>query len=218
MPVSHPEQHQHLMRKTLLLAALALSGLAAPPLHAAPSAEKTAVFAGGCFWGIEAVFEHVKGVRSATSGYAGGRGANPSYRQVSTGTTGHAEAVRVTYDPAQVSYDDLLRVFFLVAHDPTQRNRQGPDTGTQYRSAIFYADDEQRRAAEAFVASLRSARTFAQPIVTEITSLQAFYRAEDYHQDYMVHHPDQPYIVYHDAPKLDRLRRQLPALYRSGAD
>ena len=174
----------------------------------------TAVFAGGCFWGIEAVFEHLKGVRSAISGYAGGTTKRPSYEDVSSGTTGHAESVEVIYDPSAVSYGQLLQVFFSVAHDPTQLNRQGPDHGTQYRSAIFYRDAEQKRLAESYIAQLRAAKTFSAPIVTQVTPLNAFYEAEDYHQDYMVHHPDQPYIVYNDAPKVAALQKQFPALYR----
>jgi peptide-methionine (S)-S-oxide reductase len=174
----------------------------------------TAVFAGGCFWGIEAVFEHIKGVRSAVSGYAGGKTASPNYEEVSTGSTGHAESVRVVYDPAVVSYGQLLQVFFSVAHDPTQLDRQGPDHGTQYRSAIFYRTPEQQRAAEAYVRQLTAAKTFAKPIVTQVVPLTTFYLAEDYHQDYMAHHPDQPYIVYNDAPKVANLRVQFPQLYR----
>jgi len=174
----------------------------------------TAVFAGGCFWGIEAVFEHIKGVRSAVSGYAGGTTKSPRYEDVSTGSTGHAESVRVVYDPAVVSYGQLLQVFFSVAHDPTQLNRQGPDHGTQYRSAIFYRTPEQQRAAEAYVRQLTAAKTFAKPIVTQIVPLTAFYQAEDYHQDYMAHHPTQPYIVYNDAPKVERLKAQFPQLYQ----
>ncbi|HWE41604.1 MAG TPA: peptide-methionine (S)-S-oxide reductase MsrA [Gemmatimonadaceae bacterium] len=174
----------------------------------------TAVFAGGCFWGIEGVFEHINGVRSAVSGYAGGRTASPSYEDVSTGSTGHAESVRVVYDPALVSYGQLLQVFFSVAHDPTQLDRQGPDHGTQYRSAIFYRTAGQQRAAESYVRQLTAAKTFAKPIVTQIVPLTAFYQAEDYHQDYMVHHPNQPYIVYNDAPKVAKLRAQFPHLYR----
>ena len=174
----------------------------------------TAVFAGGCFWGIEAVFEHIKGVRSAVSGYAGGKTTSPSYDEVSTGSTGHAESVRVVYDPAVVSYGQLLQVFFSVAHDPTQLNRQGPDHGTQYRSAIFYRTPDQQRAAEAYVRQLTAAKIFAKPIVTQIVPLTAFYPAEEYHQDYMVHHPNQPYIVYNDAPKVKRLELQFPQLYQ----
>ena len=174
----------------------------------------TAVFAGGCFWGIEAVFEHIKGVRSAVSGYAGGKTTSPNYEEVSTGSTGHAESVRVVYDPGVVSYGQLLQVFFSVAHDPTQLNRQGPDHGTQYRSAIFYRSPEQQRAAEAYVRQLTAAKTFAKPIVTQIAPLSAFYQAEDYHQDYMAHHPTQPYIVYNDAPKVEQLKVRFPQLYQ----
>ncbi len=186
----------------------------APPRVAAPFALDTAVFAGGCFWGIEAVFEHLKGVKNAVSGYAGGRTTSPSYDMVSSGTTGHAESVQVVYDPAQISYDKLLEVFFSVAHDPTELNRQGPDVGTQYRSAIFFRNSDQLAAAKAFISKLTAAKTFKKPIVTEVTKLNKFYAAEDYHQDYMVHHPDQPYIVYNDAPKVAALKRQFPALYR----
>jgi peptide-methionine (S)-S-oxide reductase len=160
------------------------------------------------------VFEHVKGVVSATAGYAGGSLASPSYEQVSTGTTGHAESVRVTYDPSQITYERLLEVFFTVAHDPTQRNRQGPDDGPQYRSVIFYGDTVQRRAAEAYVAELTRKQVFAQPIVTEIVPLAAFYEAEPYHQHYMARHPHALYIVYNDAPKVKALRVAFPALYR----
>jgi peptide-methionine (S)-S-oxide reductase len=191
-----------------------------PSLPTAPGhavADQTAVFAGGCFWGVEAVFEHLRGVASATSGYAGGSVPSPSYERVSSGKTGHAEAVRVVYDSSQITYEQLLKVFFAVAHDPTQLNRQGPDVGTQYRSVVFYGDDEQRRAAEAYVAQLRAAKTFRRPIVTEIVPLTEFYVAEDYHQDYMAHHPDAPYIVFNDAPKVERLRRQFPELYRKPA-
>jgi peptide-methionine (S)-S-oxide reductase len=174
----------------------------------------TAVFAGGCFWGVEAVFEHLAGVSTAVSGYAGGRLASPSYEAVSTGRTGHAESVLVVYDPARISYDQLLQVFFTVAHDPTQLNRQGPDVGTQYRSAVFYRDEAQHTAAERYIAKLREAKVYRSPIVTEVTALNAFHPAEDYHQDYLVHHPYQPYIVINDAPKLEELRRRFPDLYR----
>jgi peptide-methionine (S)-S-oxide reductase len=176
--------------------------------------EATAVFAGGCFWGVEAVFEHLKGVESAVSGFAGGGVASPSYQQVSTGGTGHAEAVQVVYDPSQISYEQLLHVFFSVAHDPTQLNRQGPDVGTQYRSAIFYANEEQHQVAEAYVAQLRAAKAFPGPIVTEISPLRGFYPAESYHQHYLMRHPHSPYIMINDAPKLENLRREFPALYR----
>ena len=197
--------------------AAALPAPAADVPLATVSSEDTAVFAGGCFWGVEGVFEHVRGVTSAMSGYAGGRVPSPTYEQVSSGTTGHAEAVLVIYDPSQVTYGRLLEVFFAVAHDPTQLNRQGPDVGTQYRSALFYRNAQQQRAAEAYVAQLTQAKAFKRPIVTEIVPLRAFYPAEEYHQDYMARNPNQPYIVIHDAPKLEHLRRQFPALYREPA-
>jgi peptide-methionine (S)-S-oxide reductase len=180
-----------------------------------PSGERTrtAVFAGGCFWGIEAVFEHLKGVKDAASGYAGGTRETADYEMVSTGRTGHAESVRVVYDPTEISYGTLLRVFFSVAHDPTQLNRQGPDVGPQYRSAIFAKDAEEQRVAQAYVEQLDEARTFPRPIVTEIASLDAFYPAEAYHQDYAARNPNQPYIMFHDAPKVANLKKQFPDLY-----
>jgi peptide-methionine (S)-S-oxide reductase len=215
------------LRRSPLAAVAAVAVFLSVALSAAPAqgarasrpqlvAEDTAVFAGGCFWGVEAVFEHVKGVKSATSGYAGGTVAAPSYDAVSSGETGHAESVRVVYDPAQVSYAQLLHVFFAVAHDPTELNRQGPDRGTQYRSAIFYRTAEQRRAAEAYVDQLTKARVFPRPIVTQIAPLGAFHEAEAYHQNYLEQHPNQPYIVINDAPKLVQLRRQFAAIYRDG--
>jgi peptide-methionine (S)-S-oxide reductase len=183
-----------------------------------PAAEakgpQTAVFAGGCFWGVEAVFRHVKGVSSAVSGYAGGNVKSPGYELVSTGTTGHAESVKVTYDPSQVSYGQLLKVFFSVAHDPTQLNRQGPDSGTQYRSAIFTTSDEQARVARAYIAQLDGAKVFGSPIVTQVVALPAFYDAEAYHQNYAALHPHEPYIAFNDLPKVDHLRTQFPDLYR----
>jgi peptide-methionine (S)-S-oxide reductase len=183
--------------------------------HAAAPGLRKAVFAGGCFWGIEAVYEHVKGVRSARSGYSGGAAATAHYAQVSNGDTGHAESVEVTYDPSKVSYGQLLKVFFSVAHDPTQLNRQGPDRGTQYRSAIFYADPEQERVAKAYIAQMTAAHTFGRaPIVTQVVPLRAFYPAEPYHQDYARLNPNDPYIVFNDAPKVEHLRERLPALYR----
>jgi peptide-methionine (S)-S-oxide reductase len=198
------------------LAALTTFGLLAPGLTAQTraAATQTAVFAGGCFWGVEAVFEHTRGVVSAVSGYAGGSTGSPSYEEVSDGTTGHAESVRVTYDPAQVSYQRLLEIFFTVAHDPTQLNRQGPDIGTQYRSAVFHENEEQRRAAEAFVAKLIAEKQWPRKIVTAIEPLKAFYPAEAYHQHYLTNHPTQPYIVYNDLPKLAQLRKVFPALWR----
>ena len=183
-------------------------------LNAPSPAEDTAVFAGGCFWGIEAVFEHVKGVKSAVSGYAGGNTANPSYEEVSSGDTGHAESVQVIYDPAQVSYGKLLQIFFSVGHDPTQLNRQGPDHGTQYRSAIFYNTPQQQRVAESYIRQLSDAKTFSRPIVTQVAKLRAFFPAEEYHQDYLVRHPNQPYIVIHDKPKVAALKKQFPSIYR----
>src|SRR6476646_2606775 len=174
--------------------------------------KETAVFAGGCFWGIDAVFRHVKGVIDVTSGYAGGHIINPSYEEVSSGETGNAESVRVNYDPSQVTYAQLVQVFFA-SHDPTQLNRQGPDVGTQYRSAIFYLNDEQKRLAESYIAQLTKAKTFSRPIVTEVTKLNNFSPAEAYHQNYLALHPNQPYIVINDAPKLEHLKRALPGLY-----
>jgi peptide-methionine (S)-S-oxide reductase len=180
---------------------------------ATSKAEQTAVFAGGCFWGIQAVFQHVKGVISATSGYSGGVSRTAEYELVSTGETGHAESVKITYDPSQITYGQLLRVFFSVAHDPTQLNRQGPDEGSQYRSVIFYSNDEQKRIAEAYVAQLGSAKVFPRPIVTQVVALKGFYPAETYHQNYATNHPNDPYIVYNDAPKVAHLRQQFPELY-----
>jgi peptide-methionine (S)-S-oxide reductase len=174
---------------------------------------QTAVFAGGCFWGVEAVFEHVRGVTQVVSGYAGGSADTASYDQVSSGATGHAESVRISYDPSRISYGQLLKVFFSVAHDPTELNRQGPDTGTQYRSAVFFTNDEQKRVTEAYIAQLQATRTFARPVVTQVTRLKAFYEAEAYHQDYLVHHPNEPYIMVNDLPKVANLHRQFPALY-----
>jgi peptide-methionine (S)-S-oxide reductase len=176
--------------------------------------EQIAVLAGGCFWGVDAVFKHVKGVSSVVSGYSGGGAATARYGVVSTGTTGHAESVKITYDPSQISYSELLRVFFSVAHDPTQLNRQGPDVGSQYRSAIFYTNQDQRETAQAYIDQLTKARVFSGPIVTEVAPFEQFYAAEDYHQNYLALHPDQPYIVFNDMPKLRRLQQQFPTLYK----
>ncbi|HEY3113801.1 MAG TPA: peptide-methionine (S)-S-oxide reductase MsrA [Gemmatimonadaceae bacterium] len=176
--------------------------------------EDTAVFAGGCFWGVEAVFDHVKGVKRAISGYAGGDVANPSYEQVSTGDTGHAESVEVIYDPSQVSYGKLLQIFFSVVHDPTQLNRQGPDHGTQYRSAIFYRDAQQQQIAESYIKQLTAAKTFSHPIVTQVAKLGGFYPAEEYHQNYLAQHPNQLYIVINDKPKVEALKKQFAGVYR----
>jgi peptide-methionine (S)-S-oxide reductase len=180
----------------------------------AAGSQQTAVIAGGCFWGIQAVFQHVKGVVSATSGYSGGEAKTAEYERVSEGDTGHAESVKITYDPSQITYGQLLRVFFSVAHDPTELNRQGPDTGSQYRSSIFYANDEQKRIAEAYIAQLETAKVFARKIVTQVVPLKAFYPAEAYHQNYAALHPDNPYIVYNDAPKVAHLQQQFPDLYK----
>lgn len=194
----------------------ARTALPSPAVDAAAptsTSEQTAVIAGGCFWGIQAVFQHVKGVTSAISGYSGGPAKAAEYELVSTGETGHAESVKITYDPSKITYGQLLRVFFSVAHDPTEVNRQGPDTGSQYRSVIFYSSDEQKKIAEAYIAQLDKARAFPSPIVTQVVPLQAFYPAEAYHQDYATRHPDNPYIVYNDAPKVAHLRQEFPQLY-----
>jgi peptide-methionine (S)-S-oxide reductase len=181
--------------------------------RAAAPGQETTVVAGGCFWGVQAVFQHVKGVVSATSGYSGGSSKTAEYEIVSTGETGHAESVQIVYDPSQITFGELLRVFFSVAHDPTQLNRQGPDDGTQYRSVIFYNNDEQKRIAEAYIAQLDKAKVFPRPIVTQVVPLKGFYPAEAYHQNYATLHPDQPYIVYNDAPKVAHLRSEFPDLY-----
>ncbi len=195
------------------------AGTALPsPVIDAPVAsargQETAVLGGGCFWGMQLVFEHVKGVSAVIAGYSGGSAKTAEYEAVSTGTTGHAESVKIIYDPSQLTYGQILRVFFSVAHDPTELDRQGPDTGTQYRSVIFYQTDEQRRIAEAYITQVRRAKVFAQPVVTQVVPLKVFYPAEGYHQDYAAHHPDNPYIQINDLPKLARLRQLLPELYR----
>jgi peptide-methionine (S)-S-oxide reductase len=175
---------------------------------------ETVVLAGGCFWGIQAVFEHVKGVSRVTAGYSGGSAGTAEYETVSTGNTGHAESVQIVYDPSQISYGQLLKVYFSVAHDPTQLNRQGPDEGTQYRSAVFYANNDQKRIAEAYIDQLNKAKVYPRPIVTQVVVFRAFYPAEGYHQDYAVHHPNDPYIRINDLPKVDHLREKLPELYK----
>jgi peptide-methionine (S)-S-oxide reductase len=194
-------------------AGVAIPGPTVDVAKAAKSGEQTVVVAGGCFWGIQAVFQHVKGVKSATSGYSGGDAKTAQYEIVSTGETGHAESVKITYDPAQITYGELLQVFFSVAHDPTQLNRQGPDDGTQYRSVVFYANDEQKTIAEAYIAQLDKAKVFSGSIATQVVPLKEFYPAEAYHQNYATLHPDQPYIVYNDAPKVAHLRQEFPELY-----
>jgi len=173
-----------------------------------------AVFAGGCFWGTQAVFERLKGVVDTTVGYSGGSAATATYAQVTTETTGHAESVEVVYDPSRITYGTLLRIFFSVAHDPTQLNRQGPDVGPSYRSAIFYENDDQKRIAQAFIEQLDAAHVFSGPIVTEVSPLKGFYRAEEYHQDYALHNPGNPYILVCDRPKIEALRREFPELFQ----
>lgn len=176
---------------------------------------ETAVLSGGCFWGMQGVFEHVKGVVQVVAGYTGGARFTAHYEAVSTGMTGHAETVKITFDPRAVSYGEILRVYFSVAHDPTELNYQGPDSGTQYRSDIWFADDTQKRIAEAYIGQLNAAHVFAGPIVTRVDRFVAFYPAEGYHQDYLIHNPDQPYIVYNDLPKIDNLKRLYANLYRA---
>ena len=182
------------------------------PLAPKPASE-VAIFAGGCFWGTQAVFEHVIGVQKATAGYCGGHVDHPYYELVCSGSTGHAESVRVVYDPSQITYGQLLMVFFGVVHDPTQKNRQGPDVGTQYRSAIFFTSPEQQKIADAYIAQLNAAKIFKHPIATQLVSAPEFYDAEDYHQDYLIHHPDDGYIRAMDMPKLGHLKRDFPKLY-----
>jgi peptide-methionine (S)-S-oxide reductase len=230
MSARHPSFHSRLVSGVLLALAPGLFACRAAPARASQPAAlpaepapvgvaasvDTAVFAGGCFWGVEAVFEHLNGVTDAVSGYAGGKVRGPSYEEVSTGTTGHAESVLVVYDPSRISYHQLLQVFFTVAHDPTQLDRQGPDVGSQYRSVVFYRNRAQRDAAQRYIAKLKAAKTYHAAIVTQVVPLEAFNEAEAYHQNYLAHHPHQPYIVINDAPKLKALERAFPALYRKG--
>jgi len=194
----------------LVVAATSGPVIQRPALNAG---HQTAVFAGGCFWGVDAVFKHVKGVSQVVSGYSGGNASTAEYEVVSNGTTGHAESVEVTYDPSQVSYSDLLKVFFYAAHDPTELNRQGPDSGSQYRSAIFYANADQKKIADAYIAQLDQAKVFSEPIVTQVVPLKGFFPAEGYHQNFLARHPDYPYIVINDMPKLDLLHEKFPQLY-----
>jgi peptide-methionine (S)-S-oxide reductase len=198
-----------------LLMSVGFASIASAETRQPASLTQTAVFAGGCFWGVDAVFKHVRGVISTTSGYAGGSAETAQYERVSRGDTGHAESVRVVFDPAQVSYNQLLQVFFSVAHNPTQLNFQGPDAGTQYRSAIFYTSAEQQRLAQAYIQQLGASKFFSADIVTQLVPLQKFFPAEDYHQNYLALHPNQPYIVIHDQPKLAQLRKQFPNLYQA---
>lgn len=196
-------------------AAVAIPSPAVDDPIATAKGQQTVVLAGGCFWGIQAVFEHVKGVKSATAGYSGGTVKNPSYEQVSSGATGHAESVKIVYDPSKVTFGQLLKVFFSVAHDPTELDRQGPDNGTQYRSAIFFTSDSQQHIAKAYIDQLNSAKVYPQPIVTEVTAYSAFYQAEDYHQDFAEKNPYNTYIMMNDAPKVANLKKDLPDLYKS---
>jgi peptide-methionine (S)-S-oxide reductase len=195
--------------------AMALPAPAVDQHLASSPGQETAVIAGGCFWGIQAVFQHVKGVISATSGYSGGSSSTAEYEIVSTGTTGHAESEKIVFDPSQITYGQLLQVFFSVATDPTQLNRQDPDEGTQYRSVIFYTNDEQKKIAEAYIAQLNGAKVFKNKIVTQVVPLKAFYPAEGYHQNYAAKHPDSPYIATYDAPKVAALQKMFPKLYKN---
>lgn len=205
----------------ILLVGAAAFGASNPPIPplainvplAKQPGKATAVFAGGCFWGVQSVFQRVKGVLATTAGYSGGSASTATYKQVVTETTGHAESVEVVYDPSRITYGQLLRIYFSVAHDPTQLNRQGPDVGTSYRSAIFYTNEEQQRLAKAYIAQLDQQKIFAKPIVTEVTPLKAFYRGEDYHQDYAYHNPNNPYIQVCDIPKIAALKEQFPELF-----
>jgi peptide-methionine (S)-S-oxide reductase len=233
-------RRSHLSRLSLCAAAigaLAIAAFAVAPSRAAedavvippPAADvppteglQTAVIAGGCFWGVQGVFQHTAGVSSAVSGYAGGSKTTATYEQVSTGSTGHAESVQIKYDPKKISYGKILQIFFSVAHDPTQLNRQGPDSGTQYRSAIFTTSDEQKKVADAYIAQLNAAKVYAKPIVTKVGALDGFFPAEAYHQDYLTLHPNQPYIAYNDLPKVENLKKifaenyiEKPTLVRS---
>ncbi|CAN5338853.1 peptide-methionine (S)-S-oxide reductase MsrA [soil metagenome] len=231
-----PISNGALRSRRWLLGSLALAGIAdayhaAPPVAdergvvipaatddaaaASPGATATAVVAGGCFWGVQGVFQHVKGVTNAVSGYAGGDEKSARYDIVSSGSTGHAEAVRITYDPKQISYGRILQIYFSVAHNPTELNRQGPDHGTQYRSAIFPENAEQARVAKAYIDQLGKVKSFGEPIVTTIEMQKRFFPAEAYHQDYLTRNPNQPYIVYNDLPKIDELKRVFPAVYRA---
>lgn len=199
-----------------------LSAVAAQPFPdpvadaslAATKGSETAVLAGGCFWGVEAVFDHLKGVKNVVAGFSGGSKSTAHYETVSTGRTGHAESVKITYDPSRVTYGQLLKIFFYVAHDPTELNRQGPDEGTQYRSAIFYENAEQKKVAEAYIQQLNQSHVFRRPIVTQVTPFQSFYAAESYHQNFVEKNPTYPYVVYNDLPKLGHLKKEYPNLYR----
>lgn len=213
-----------MLNRKLLVSFLAAAGLLLAAAHkmvfpdpaidvpAASSGEQIAVFAGGCFWGIEGVYEKVKGVKYAVAGYSGGERSTAHYEMVSEGNTGHAESVQITFDPTQITYGQLLKIFFSVAHNPTEKNRQGPDTGTQYRSVIFYVNDDQKKVADAYIKQLDAAGVYSHPIVTEVVPIKAFYAAEEHHQHYMQNNPYQPYIVYNDLPKVNNLKKYYPEL------
>ena len=207
------------MAVPFLTIALSAANFPDPAVDTPRAAGKSeiAVLAGGCFWGMEGVFESLKGVSEVVSGYAGGSAKTAHYEIVSTGTTGHAESVRITYDPSQISYGQLLKVYFSVAHDPTELNRQGPDSGTQYRSEIFYTNEEQKKVAEAYIQQLTQAKVYRKPIVTKLEPLQKFYPAEEHHQHFMARNPNYPYIVYNDAPKVRNLHKQFPELVKGDA-
>jgi len=221
-------QFSRLSLCAVAIGALAIAALAVAPSRAAedavaippPAADvppsdglQTAVVSGGCFWGVQGVFQHTSGVASAVSGYAGGNKSTASYEQVSTGSTGHAESVQIKYDPKKISYGKILQIFFSVVHDPTQLNRQGPDSGTQYRSAIFTTSDEQKNVADAYISQLNAAKVYSKPIVTKVGPLQGFFPAEDYHQDYLTLHPNQPYIAYNDIQKVQNLKKMFAESY-----
>lgn len=203
------ENYSNCIRRLALVPVLLIFG-AAPTF----AAEQKAVFAGGCFWGVEAVFEHVKGVIAVRSGYAGGPKETANYEEIVRGDTKHAESVEIRFDPAKITYEQLLNIFFVVAHDPTEVNRQGPDVGPQYRSAIFYTDEKQKSSANAFIVALNSSKAFDKPVATEVVPLAEFFEAEKYHQDYLKNHPNEPYIVVNDLPKLEALKQKFPGLYR----
>jgi len=189
-------------------------GMSTPSYAYAAQTDQTAVFAGGCFWGVDAVFKHIKGVSEVVSGYAGGKAATANYEQVSNGNTGHAESVKIRFNPERITYQQLLQIFFSVAHDPTELNHQGPDDGNQYRSVIFYTSIEQQNTALKYIKQLTSSRVYSSPIVTQVVPLEKFYPAENYHQNYLALHPDQPYIIINDLPKLDKLRKRFPGFYK----
>lgn len=223
MPISSFNRYLPHSLSIMLLSAVALTygasrtQLSAPATDISTSTvkgEQTAVLSGGCFWGMEAVFEHLKGVSNVVSGFSGGSAKTAHYEIVSSGETRHAESVRITYDPSQISYGQLLKIYFLVAHDPTQLNQQGPDRGTQYRSVIFFANDEQKQVAQAYITQLNKAHIFHKPIVTQLVPLSGFYAAEEYHQHFIDRNPNYPYVVVNDLPKLDKLRQQFPDVYK----